>query len=300
MYFPKADTTNHLSELDLNSMNFDEQQQQNSQHRLINPLDELAIPNPYCNSNSGMNNQRNNIAPQQPMSGVDSLLMHDYSPTYPQQNFPQQQNIPIHTNQTAHFAYHPPQPPQQQQKPTFVVPKQQYRKVRPEPVNEKSIVGSVVGFFQDKVVGGGGGGGSDLMSSGAGMGSTMYERAMGAGSGSSGCLSSEAKRLHHHHHHNQSAMAAGLASASHTAASLANEIKEQIEWLHFENVNMLDSSRNSTGNSTSNIGLNQSSVKPAPFNDANLILVIGYKTGFSVWIIDVRTHFFETITFCAK
>jgi hypothetical protein len=94
-------------------------------------------------------------------------------------------------------------------------------------------VGSVVGFFQDVV---GAGNHSDPSSSinHPSINSTSH---------------------HHHHHHHQPC-----------------EIKEQIEWLHFEPVSMLISSGQANN---------------SPFVNANILLVLGYKTGFAIWTIDV-------------
>lgn len=58
------------------------------------------------------------------------------------------------------------------------------------------------------------------------------------------------------------------------------EIKEQIEWLHFEYFYLLDSAN---GGAT-----NKSKFANTPFASSNIILVVGYKTGFSVWTIDVN------------
>jgi hypothetical protein len=294
MYHPKSSNNsnssnnlngmNQLNELDL-STNYDD-------HRLINPLDELSILNTAYGGANGQQNQhyhqhnfkQNIIKPiaQTPsMSSVDSLLMHNFAtneqPQYQQQPQQQQQQQNQQCGQTSGGFYFQTQLQLQQQLAAAAPPKQQYRKVRPEPVAEKSIVNSVVGFFQDKMVDSGGV--SGMMS---------------------GMLHGHHHHHHHHHHHGsgmssemaqakriqqQSAVAAGLASANASAAQLANEIKEQVEWLHFENVLMLDSSRNYSG------GKSQAS----PFNEANIVLVMGYKTGFSVWIIDVSIFVFNSV-----
>jgi hypothetical protein len=57
------------------------------------------------------------------------------------------------------------------------------------------------------------------------------------------------------------------------------EIKEQIEWLHFEYFYLLDSA---------NGAANKSKFANTAFASSNIILVVGYKTGFSVWTIDVN------------
>lgn len=105
-----------------------------------------------------------------------------------------------------------------------------YRKVRPEPINERTLVSSVVGFLQDVV------------------GADTNKQTQSSHNAATHKQSSSQSQLNSHH--------------------LANEIKEQIEWLHFENYNLLDSSKNSNLKS-------------------HILLVIGYKTGFSIWTIDV-------------
>ncbi len=136
----------------------------------------------------------------------------------------------------------------------------QYRRVRPEPINEKSIVGSVVGFLQDVV------------------GNTE----------------------NHHHNHNkhsqsqrqqpqhhgivQSGSSTLLSNVTTVSPIQPSEIKEQIEWLHFEHMNLLEPS------AASQLSFqNQNSKKDQSFNfsNSNILLVLGYKTGFSVWTIDV-------------
>lgn len=169
---------------------------------------------------------------------VDSLLMHNYSPlnhqTSPLLHIPQQM-FPQVPSTTAGY-------PQYQ----FVV-RQQYRKVRPEPVNERSLVGSVVGYLHERVVA-----------------SVVGEKA-----------SSEANRISNN---------GSLSGPGSNGISPMHEIKEQIEWLHFENISQLDVSRGANHNTTQ---LGASAKQSALFNDANVLLIIGYKTGFSVWIIDV-------------
>ena len=118
-----------------------------------------------------------------------------------------------------------------------------YRKVRPEPINEKSIVGSVVDFMYDVV---------------------------GAGVDSKHNLTS-AKRQQHNTIQSGSSSLLSNVSASSTPLE---EIKEQAVWLHFEPICLLDASKNIKANNT-------------PLLTANLVLMIGYKTGFSIWTIDV-------------
>jgi hypothetical protein len=69
------------------------------------------------------------------------------------------------------------------------------------------------------------------------------------------------------------------ANQHHSGAPSMNEIKESIEWLHFEHVGMLD--RSSHGSHLYN----------------NILLVLGYKTGFSIWSIDVDLASFYFIFF---
>lgn len=104
-------------------------------------------------------------------------------------------------------------------KPSPVMSQKSYRKVRPESVNEKSLVGSVVNFIHDYV-------GADKQS-----------------------LSTSNQTL------NQNEL------------NVPNEVKEQIEWLHFEPYTL-----SRTG---------------SQFTNSNIILVLGYKTGYSVWSIDL-------------
>lgn len=110
-----------------------------------------------------------------------------------------------------------------------------YRKVRPEPINERTLVGSVVGFLQDVVTGG------DSSHPVGGSGVKRANQVVGS--------------VNNHH--------------TSSSSGMPNEIKEQIEWLHVENVNLLDS------------------FEHTQFANSNIILVLGYKTGFSVWSIDV-------------
>ncbi|RMZ95876.1 breast carcinoma-amplified sequence, partial [Brachionus plicatilis] len=115
-------------------------------------------------------------------------------------------------------------------KPSPVMSQRSYRKVRPEPVNEKSLVGSVVNFIHDYV-------GADK------QGSPL--------SGS-----------------NQ--------TSSQNELNVPNEVKEQIEWLHFEPYALARSG--------------------SQFSNSNIILVLGYKTGYSVWSIDMDGTATETLS----
>lgn len=113
-----------------------------------------------------------------------------------------------------------------------------YRKVRPEPINERTLVGSVVGFIHDVVSGG------DAANDGIKRPSQLAATNINTGS-----------------------------------SAMANEVKEQIEWLHFENANLLDSFENT------------------PLANSNILLLLGYKTGFSVWSIDVSFSLFFSLSF---
>lgn len=139
------------------------------------------------------------------------------------------------------------QQPMMTQRPVQPAQPIQYRRIRPEPINERTLVGSVVGFIQEVVSG---------ETSQAGHPAGANKRHPIASTNSSSSQSSS--------HH------------------MVAEIKEQIEWLHFENINLLDSfsspatSANSASSSSS-------------FANSNILLVLGYKTGFSVWTIDVSS-----------
>lgn len=95
-----------------------------------------------------------------------------------------------------------------------------YRKVRPEPINEKTLVGSVVNFIQDYV-------GADK----------------------------------------QTAPQAQQSNPNKIDLNVPNEVKESIEWLHFEPYTLLNRTNSN-------------------FSDSSIILVLGYKTGFSIWSLD--------------
>jgi len=95
---------------------------------------------------------------------------------------------------------------------------------------------------------------------------------------------------HHHHHHTkhsshrqttthnivQSGSSTLLSNVTAVTNTPPSEIKEQIEWLHYEHVNMLDSSSSKSSFHFKSTIMN------------NILLVLGYKTGFSVWNIDVN------------
>ncbi len=72
----------------------------------------------------------------------------------------------------------------------------------------------------------------------------------------------------------QSGSSTLLSNVCSSAQSPASEIKEQIEWLHYEHINLLNTSHSAFSGTKC-------------FSNSNLLLVLGYKTGFSVWIIDV-------------
>ena len=94
------------------------------------------------------------------------------------------------------------------------------RKVRPEPVNEKTLVGTVVNFIHDAVI--------DKVPQAA----TSYMN----------------KRT-----------------------STIQDIKEPIEWIHYEQINFNNKIKYNVRSMTI----------------SNILLIIGYKTGFSIWCIDV-------------
>ena len=142
-----------------------------------------------------------------------------------------------------------------------------YAKVRPEPINERSIVDSVVGFFHD-VVGG----------------DTHHSRQHHSHAS-----------LGHHHAVNKS------SASTNASGSAMSEIKEQIEWIHFESFVNLDaylnqqqsssstsgSSSSTSSTSTSSASSSSASTSIPSNNNSSLLLVIGYKTGFAIWTIDV-------------
>ena len=97
----------------------------------------------------------------------------------------------------------------------------QIRKVRPEPVCEKTLVGTVVNFLHDAVI--------DKVPQAA----TSYMN----------------KRT-----------------------STIQEVKEPIEWIHYEQINFNNKIKYSVRSMVI----------------SNMLLIIGYKTGFSIWCIDVR------------
>ena len=79
------------------------------------------------------------------------------------------------------------------------------------------------------------------------------------------------------------------------ASSSPSEIKEEIKWLHYETINLL-STTSYTDNSWNTFNNNQSSsnnVKYQNFNfsNSNILLILGYKTGFSIWTIDVSIKY---------
>lgn len=97
-------------------------------------------------------------------------------------------------------------------------PQYHYRKIRPEPVNEKTLVESVVNFLHDKV---------------------------------------------------PQAYTYGNKRPQQT-----QDIKEPIEWVHYEMINF-----------NNKINFNIKSIVIS-----NILLIIGYKTGFSIWCIDVSVN----------
>lgn len=185
-----------------------------------NKFDNSILPNHLPNHNQDSHqlnlinmHEEAELKQAESKRSVDSLLIHN-TPS-PPSLITELQNLNFQQN----FQYQQPAP--------AVV----YRKVRPEPISDKTLVGSVVGFFQDVV---------------------------GQGENSK----------HHHqpnHHHSSSNPSSSSFQIS--------EIKEQIEWLHFEPVNVL---------------INSNTSNNALFANSNILLVIGYKTGFSIWTIDMN------------
>ena len=99
----------------------------------------------------------------------------------------------------------------------------QLRRVRPEPVNEKTLVGTVVNFFHDAVI--------------------------------------DKVPLQATNYMNQ-------------RSTSTQEIKEPIEWIHYEQISF-----------NNKIKYNVRSMVIS-----NILLIMGYKTGFSVWCIDVSVY----------
>lgn len=141
-----------------------------------------------------------------PAPTVDSLLI-AYSP--PNETIHELASLNLGSYQS-HLYHHQHQ-----------VPPVSYAKVRPEPINERSIVDSVVGFFHD-VVGGEG----------------AHSR------------SQHPSLLGHHHQSNKRVGGSGNSSALLGQPAIA-EIKEQIEWIHFENFVNLDAYLNQSACSSS-------------------------------------------------
>lgn len=131
--------------------------------------------------------------------------------------------------------------------------------------SERTIVSSMVGYFHDVI----------------GNGETYGKH-------------SQLSLANQRHQHNivQSGSSTLLAKVATNSPSSASEIKEQIEWLHYENINLL-SSTSYTSNSW-NIYNNKSSAKfqNCTFSSSNILLVLGYKTGFSIWVIGVSFNTF--------
>ncbi|CAF0706289.1 unnamed protein product [Brachionus calyciflorus] len=99
-----------------------------------------------------------------------------------------------------------------------------YRKIRPEPLSEKTLVGSVVNFIQDYV-------GADKQTS------------------------SQTNKTQ--------------SNQNKIDLNVPNEVKEPIEWLHFEPYTLTQKNNSS-------------------FQDSNIILILGYKTGYSIWSLDLN------------
>ncbi len=136
--------------------------------------------------------------------------------------------------------------------------------------SEKTLVSSVVGYFHD-VIGTG----------------DIYSK-----------QNSHINR-HQQKQHNivQSGQSTLLSKMSTNSPSSASEIKEQVEWLQFENINLLHSTSYTTNSwsffDNNHVNNTNPGVKyrDFSFSNSNILLVLGYKTGFSIWIIDVRIFF---------
>lgn len=181
---------------------------------------------------------------------VDSMLMlNRHSPT--QNSFANMNRDPIQHNQNQSVPY---------------------RRVRPEPISEKTLVGSMVGYLHDVI-----------------------------GTGENFNKHSQTTKQQQQHNCVQSGSSTLLSKAP-SNSQAASEIKEQIEWLHYENINLLCSTNftsnswnlynnNSTPNLFNNVaGTNKNSTKfqNCHFSSSNILLVLGYKTGFSIWTINVN------------
>jgi hypothetical protein len=137
--------------------------------------------------------------------------------------------------------------------------------------SEKTLVSSVVGYFHDVI------GTGDHYSKQHSHGNRQHQQQQ-------------------QHNIVQSGQSTLLSKMNTNSPSSVSEIKEQVEWLHFENINLLCN----TSYTTSSWNLyNNNSNKPNTgvryqnfnFANSNILLVLGYKTGFSIWIIDVSLFF---------
>ena len=81
---------------------------------------------------------------------------------------------------------------------------------------------------------------------------------------------------HHHHHYASAGSSVNASSSSQMSGGGGCDLREHIEWLHFEPFHLLSQRATSLYANT-------------PYDHSNIILVTGYKTGFSVWSIDVIT-----------
>jgi hypothetical protein len=97
-----------------------------------------------------------------------------------------------------------------------------------------------------------------------------------------------------------STLLATVANGAHVHS--VSDIKEQIEWLHYEHINLLIPNQTCSPNLLNNPQTNSASSFTNYFNsnkktphlnlsNSNILLIIGYKTGFSIWTIDVRHKF---------
>lgn len=138
-----------------------------------------------------------------------------------------------------------------------------YRKVRPESINDRRIVSSVVGFLHDVVSGT--------------NNSTNNSNAANTNSTSNGINVSNVNQSSDTSYKTSFLQPVVNSNSNSFLSNAAHEIKEQIEWLHFENPHLLRKNAAFMANKNS-----------SAFASSNLILVLGYKTGFAVWSIDLN------------
>jgi hypothetical protein len=216
------------------SNNIYQEQNQGQQHDLaINNFNHHSDDLIAINTNIPPLNNYTHLLSNTPLSsgsgssatsgGYDLLQLNQYSPSppnsYPNTIKQQQQQ-------------------QQQQQKYKQSSTTSYIKTRPQPINEKSIVETMVGYFHD-VVG--------------------------------------TEQSHHSYHNQSNGPLSHHKNNSNNNISSPYEIKDQIEWLHFENYDILDSNGTCKSNQLKANNLTN-----------NILILLGYKTGFSVWTIDLN------------